>query len=424
MSTTQNMDLKVVDKWGDLILEVGASLRDDLSSEGDGEQFSEVDFEQQSDSDSDSEQSLERSLRQDRIPSPDSSVAIKDIPLRILVSSKVLTMGSLVFKEMLHGSFAEAQLHFSQVDPPTLSLPEDNPRTTLLFCEIVHCSPGIHHFKGYKTLHELGIFADKYDCTRSLRSWFRGQLFRFVGAGHDYFDIDALLNESMSAQQMLKLCFLMNDAEMFALASKTVYNHISPSEIRPKLETVYEDEVPGRLVDLLCSFGRHYIHDFAGIGPALIAHVSRQRKWYGYFTPIPCETAQEEDELDHSQVTGLCYGNTVRIGVLGATLASLSLLPSNDPEVDSKRSPVAMLRKLQRLGEVDFGDRKMCCPKTARCSCGHDLDIKFELDKKIKAAKQKARGICLGCVKDDTEPISDFLHSHNSGCQRHVSWGE
>ncbi|KIW23413.1 uncharacterized protein PV07_11612 [Cladophialophora immunda] len=419
MSTRENVDLKVVDKWGDVILEVGALLWDGLSAGADEGHTSEVVSELQPDGG----RSQQRQTQQAGTLGPDDNAATKNGPLRIVASSKVLTIGSPVFKTMLHGSFAEGQLCFNQGNPPTVSLPEDNPQATLLFCEIVHYSRGVHQFKGYKALHGLGVFADKYDCTRALRSWFHGQLCGFVGPGRDCLDTDALLKEGISSQQMLKLCYLMNDAEMFGLATKTFYTHIRPSAIRAKLYTVYQDDVPARLIELLYSSGHKYIHELAGIGPALIAHVSREPKWYGYFTPIPKEKAPETDDCDHAEDTGLCYGNTIRIGVLGATLSSLSLLPSNDPEVNSRRSPAAMLRNLQSLGEIDFRDKKLCCPKSARCGCNHDFSIKTELDKKINAARQKPRGICLGCVKDETGP-SDILHDHGSRCERHASWDE
>ncbi|KIY03448.1 uncharacterized protein Z520_00139 [Fonsecaea multimorphosa CBS 102226] len=399
MSIKENLDLKVVDKLGDVVLEAGCLLWDALSTGADGHQSSETVQELQ-----------------------------QKAPLRILVSSKVLTIGSPVFEKMLHGRFAEGQHHFNQENPPTVSLPEDDPQATLLFCEIIHCSRGVHHFKGYKALHELGIFAEKYMCTNALRSWFRSQLSRFGRDDNDCFDTESLLKGDISVPQMLKLCYVINDADLFALASKTFYTHINPAEIHSKLEEVYEDEVPARLIELLCAFGKRYINDLAEVGPALLAFLCQEPTWYGYFAPIPTEPDPSDPNSNDSNPSenGFCFGETIRIGIVSATLVSLSLLPCSDPEVNSRRSPGAMLRKLQRVRELDFRDEKLNCPKELHCQRIPDPYLVELFDKEIKAANQRARGICLGCAKDETVSVSDIdiLQDSDPCCERHASWCE
>ena len=193
---------------------------------------------------------------------------------------------------MIHGNFAEGRLDFNKGNPPTIRLPEDDSEAVLLFCEILHFSTGIHNFRDYEALHGLAIVCDKYGCTRPLRSWFRSQMSGLLNIGQDYYDPDIIAQEDMSVEQIVKLCYLMNDADTFELASRTFHTCISPADTGATLKTVFEHGVPDRLVgkmtclarlqgwftdritEHLQAIGHCYIHTLAAIGSSLIAYIS------------------------------------------------------------------------------------------------------------------------------------------------------
>jgi hypothetical protein len=58
--------------------------------------------------------------------------------VQLLVSSEILTITSPVFKAMLCGPFLEGQLVLSNVNPPVLSLPEDDPGAMELLINVLH----------------------------------------------------------------------------------------------------------------------------------------------------------------------------------------------------------------------------------------------------------------------------------------------
>ncbi len=96
----------------------------------------------------------------------------------LLVHSKVLSLGSPVFKAMLGPQFREGNVPRSPSNPLNLELPEDQPQALVVLCWLLH-----HTKKEMNTEHdgallvELVRLADKYDCVhvvwRSCREWLR-----------------------------------------------------------------------------------------------------------------------------------------------------------------------------------------------------------------------------------------------------------
>ncbi|KAL2434779.1 hypothetical protein ABEF95_007162 [Exophiala dermatitidis] len=103
--TSNEMPTIVADVDGDLILEVGKER-------------------------SQNEENEEEKVQEEAKSTPTMA--------RILVSSKVLTLSSPVFKTMLSGNFREAQLPFRKESPPILRLPEDAPGPSGLLCRVLH----------------------------------------------------------------------------------------------------------------------------------------------------------------------------------------------------------------------------------------------------------------------------------------------
>jgi len=91
----------------------------------------------------------------------------------LLVSSHVLALASPVFDAMFNGSFTEGQ-DVSAASPKKIALPDDDPKSIVLFCRLVHMqTKDLVHEPSFEELADLAIVCDKYHCTESMRSWLR-----------------------------------------------------------------------------------------------------------------------------------------------------------------------------------------------------------------------------------------------------------
>lgn len=102
---------------------------------------------------------------------------------RLLVSSKILTISSPVFKARLCGPFLEGQLALSNVNPPVLPLPEDDPGAMEMLTRILHHSFTITDVLRIPGLCHMAMTSDKYGCNVVIKSWFHAYLFRRAKSG-------------------------------------------------------------------------------------------------------------------------------------------------------------------------------------------------------------------------------------------------
>lgn len=108
-------------------------------------------------------------------------------------------------------------------------------------------------------------------------------------------------------------------------------------------------------------------------------------------------------------------------------------MPTNNSELIRIRTPQAMIGGLYRLGVVDFALPKFKCPKRKypalnSCGChrGSKINIRDEVYHRLDMANEKARGLCLGCVKDLSKPMTAKIDSESLTCEnpKHAAWDE
>lgn len=207
-------DIVKIDPEGDLILEVGANFSTNFDS----------------------------SVPREKPVSEDD----KQKPLRILVSSKILTMSSPVFKCMLRGNFIESQLPLSQTNPPTLSLPEDNPHAMKQLCDGLHNfaepdfdndPPKEHLLQLLRELYDTAVVADKYGCSLLVKS-----------AAHSFWVQGILRGKFPAASELgMVLCisYVLDDEEVFYTASRMVYQALGANRILDRdIESNFGDRLP------------------------------------------------------------------------------------------------------------------------------------------------------------------------------------
>ncbi|KAJ9615080.1 hypothetical protein H2200_001154 [Cladophialophora chaetospira] len=359
--------------------------------------------------------------------------------LRILISSKLLTVTSPVFKAMLHGGFAEALLPLSTSNPPTLILPEDDTTIFLLLCQVIYAKPGIYKYPIYEQLEGIALLCDKYMCADALRGWFRMQVFFFQERN----TLKIFGDDGFDAPKFLKLGYLMDDRDIFSSATNTFITTIMPADTRILLNDVFGGEPPDRLVDMIEAFQYEHIRRLTAIGPALLEELvpKPEIQCYtrrplavipGYGTSVSFagdrsnrgspKAVVQSGEFQDTDDIGLCHGRVKRIGVLSVALTSMSLLPSLDKEIDSMRTPYAMIDALKRIAGVNFQDEKLQCPKSSSCACHTYWNINDEINTQLHELSEDTMcGICLACLKDSTVDIASFAANYTI-CIKHKDY--
>lgn len=99
----------------------------------------------------------------------DGDVLIKSGFKEFLVSSKILTLASPVFKAMFRSGFIEGTTVRSAEHPLELPLSDDNPDALTVLLHILHFSPSRKCLKSDVDLQlELAQLSKKYDCIASI----------------------------------------------------------------------------------------------------------------------------------------------------------------------------------------------------------------------------------------------------------------
>ena len=130
-----------------------------------------------------------------------------------------------------------------------------------------------------------------------------------------------------------------------------------------------------------------------------------------------------EDEW-HPEGSGLCEGDVTKLAVLTAALSSMDLLPSNSPGANAHRTPRLMIQSLELIADYDWRDAVMGCDGPGHRGCVRNVDIKGKIKDELKDAKEKARGVCLGCLKDSSKSLIANIHETLPTCEnpKHQSW--
>jgi hypothetical protein len=98
----------------------------------------------------------------------------------LLVSSRVLSLASTVFKAMFNGRFAEGQT-LSYASPRAVSVPDDDPTLMELLCNIFHMRMSeVPDELDLKSLADFALICDKYDCREAIRFQARVWVLKFI----------------------------------------------------------------------------------------------------------------------------------------------------------------------------------------------------------------------------------------------------
>ncbi|KIW46492.1 uncharacterized protein PV06_02161 [Exophiala oligosperma] len=312
--------------------------------------------------------------------------------VRLLVSSTFLTHASPVFKVMLDGRFAEGQLTLSKQNPPTIALPEDDPDTVALLCKILHLIGDIYQRVTGKQLIKLAVISDKYNCSRSLVPWFRGQLHQFTIPATGIFDQVALDRREMSLEQVILISYLIDDNEMFAKSTETYYREKSREQIQISLKLVVDGWIQSDLVATIQNWQDYFLDRAAQIGGDVLESVVKQMNMADH----------EGSSYDKSSSSfALCPGHAQRLGALSAVLTLRGLWPNSNR---CNKSVSGMMREWEDVGAINFHDDRTPMPVRGGtwgpCMCADRLNINTELELRIIRLEFDLRGgICLPCFK-------------------------
>lgn len=236
-------DLVIVEEMGDLILKVGLDTADDEANEPPASPTASI-------ASIETINSCSQCDFFDCRYGCNFQLRPKIANFRLLVSKETLTNKSPYFKVMLTGTFAEAQLNFNPQDPPTISLPEDDPLAMKWLCQILHSDPEAKEsVANYKLWYKIVSLCDKYFCRRAVRGWFRDQMCDLLE--DSAFTESKLSDYGMKIVNIVKLTYVMEDYLLFNRASALFIRAVKPTDVETVLSSAFEGGVLQRLT---CKF--------------------------------------------------------------------------------------------------------------------------------------------------------------------------
>ena len=129
---------------------------------------------------------------------------------RILVLSKVMSLGSPVFAKMLEYNFIEGVSNRKGPNTHCVTLPDDDAEAVALLCRIFHLdTTGLTTFApARKTLRKLVILCDKYECVALMHPWMAL-----------WYPIDNLTDDQIHLGEILFFAFTLDMPRLFKFAS-------------------------------------------------------------------------------------------------------------------------------------------------------------------------------------------------------------
>ena len=107
---------------------------------------------------------------------PEGDVHLSLRGRELLVSSKVLSLASPVFKKLFGPHFSEGNC-VEASNPGHVDLHEDDPEVVTSLCYLLHFQmEKVADNPSHDFLDKLAVIADKYDCVRSVSKWAHFQL--------------------------------------------------------------------------------------------------------------------------------------------------------------------------------------------------------------------------------------------------------
>ena len=134
----------------------------------------------------------------------------------IRASSKVLSLASPVLAAMFSPSRFSEGTALSSSNPPKIYLPEDDPESVTMFCQIVHFREyhGQQPAPSFDQLVNMAVFCDKYDAGTALNPWSEVWLQPQSG-----------IKVPGGYQNVLALAYLLNNQEGFWTSSRSMMQY-------------------------------------------------------------------------------------------------------------------------------------------------------------------------------------------------------
>ena len=168
-----------------------------------------------------------------------------DAPLRIVVSSQIMSFCSPVFAKMLDSTFKEGLQNHHGPGRHRIYLPDDNAQAMLRLCRVFHhtthegCSKTLQP----TTWRKLADLCDKYDCVNIMRPWL-----------NTWIPYSKLPNDMPSLGQILYAAYTVDVPRLFSRVSWKMMNlHTGPFLDLPGWKSEPYIELPSGLLGQLPS---------------------------------------------------------------------------------------------------------------------------------------------------------------------------
>ncbi|KAK4891349.1 hypothetical protein LTR27_010003 [Elasticomyces elasticus] len=289
---------------------------------------------------------------------------------RLRVLAGVLSRVSPVFKTMLGPNFLEGQAPRSAEDPKELKLPDDSADAMNVLARFTHGLPsGPEAYDRWMMLPfstlvlELGVLADKYDCTTAA---------------------------SMAAEVLMLRHVAHMKHDPSAIVSKTTvdaYGKLAVAAFMLRMDNFFAFFTRRLVLDAVASFGQLFETQEYGVLPSNITPSLEEQR-----------TAVREVLVATvaSQAHGMCQHCSRKStgGTYATELARLLGLPHRPPPWSEHRTR-NVLHGLYICKPVKLGYEYTCNhPNTSKLET-------FQLHKICHAASERAYGLCLTCARQN-----------------------
>jgi BTB/POZ domain len=186
-------------------------------------------------------QTSDRAVADRDVIDEDGDVLIQSGSKELLVSSKILSLASPVFKAMFNSRFREGSTARSAQNPLKLPLAEDDLEALAVLFHTLHFSTKWKSRKlGLDLQLEIAQLCDKYHCTTSIDVLSEKWLRSVTGIDHD----------ALSLLKASTIAFLMGNAEQFASFTGKLALTLTADDVDgPMLVTSY---LPETLIGSSC----------------------------------------------------------------------------------------------------------------------------------------------------------------------------
>ncbi|MCJ1244733.1 hypothetical protein MMC30_001932 [Trapelia coarctata] len=313
----------------------------------------------------------------------DGDVYLCSEDFKLLVSSKVLSVASPVFKKLFGPHFMEGS-QLSTTSPGTVSLSEDNAEVVVALCQILHhrYSESVESLT-FSFINNLAVVADKYDCVQSLMYFSANYFYMKMRQQSSGFDVGRLIFSA----------FLFDNPIIFREVTKSMVYSLLSTDYRRLADTwLLEtglDAGDFLLKDLLARLAEKQLEVKHNLQVELETVMSSLISKTLPFSGRPSRGPHFSGEASHSKNhISECDCTTVTLYLHAFKVQRLWPLTT---ALKNKN----LVEFLQDLRATPFPTVKV---DSCGCSsCG--LDIKAKVNTIVQSTEAAFDGLCLDCVK-------------------------